>query len=89
MKIETIKEKAHIVQVATNLGIKLYPNNMAHCFNQVRHKNNDRVTSLKFYPDTESFYCFACSIGGDVIELVKAFHNCSTHDAIKTLEGLV
>lgn len=43
------------------------------------------------YPDTQSFYCFHCRAGGDVIELIKLVLRCDFKDAIYSLKekGLI
>lgn len=38
------------------------------------------------YPKTNSFYCFACGAGGDVIKFVSLYLNISYGDAIKKLD---
>ncbi|HAN20126.1 MAG TPA: hypothetical protein DCP51_00360 [Clostridiales bacterium] len=87
--IKNIKQKVNILQIAGKLGIEVNSQNKARCFNGKFHKHGDRTPSLQFYPETQSYYCFACSIGGDVIELVKTYQDCSTTEAIKMLEGLI
>ena len=89
MKIQILKSQASILNVARKLGINTDSINRAKCFNQAVHKNRDRTPSLKFYPETNSFYCFGCGIGGDVIELIKHFYQISTGEALKLLEGLM
>jgi hypothetical protein len=34
-------------------------------------KHEDRSPSFTVYPDTDSFFCFGCLVGGDVIELAR------------------
>ena len=45
----------------------------------------DRTPSFTVYPDTESFYCFGCQAGGDVITFVMKMENLSYIEAVKKL----
>ncbi len=45
----------------------------------------DRTPSFTVYPDTESFYCFGCQAGGDVITFVMKIENLSYIEAVKKL----
>lgn len=47
----------------------------------------DKTPSLAFYEDTNSFYCFSCGKGGDVIRFVETLYNCGFKDAITRLTG--
>ena len=38
--------------------------------------------NLRLYAGNRGYYCFVCHAYGDVISLVKAFHNCSFTDAL-------
>jgi DNA primase catalytic core len=42
-------------------------------------------TSLKVYPDQQSFYCFNCGRGGTAIDYIIAREGCSPSEAIKFL----
>ena len=88
MKIQILKSQASIINVARKIEINIGSINRARCFNQAVHKKGDRTPSLQFYPDTNSFYCFGCGIGGDVIDLIKIFYQVSTGEALRILEGM-
>lgn len=45
----------------------------------------DRDASLKIYPATDSWYCFGCGEGGDVIDFVAKMDRCSFAEALKRL----
>lgn len=61
-----INENLPIIEVAKKYGLKI-KNNSAIC---PFHPDTD--PSLKFYPETNSFFCFgACHKGGDVIEFIR------------------
>lgn len=47
--------------------------------------SGDRDASLKIYPSTDSWYCFGCGEGGDVIDFVAKMERCSFKEALKKL----
>ena len=47
--------------------------------------HNEKTPSFTVYPDTESYYCFGCGAGGDVINFVKRIENLDYLDAVKML----
>lgn len=47
--------------------------------------HNEKSPSFTVYPDTQSFYCFGCGAGGDVITFIKRIENLEYIDAIKFL----
>lgn len=47
--------------------------------------SDDRDASLKIYPSTDSWYCFGCGEGGDVIDFVAKMERCSFAEALKKL----
>lgn len=50
--------------------------------------HDDHSPSLVAYPEDGRWWCFACSIGGDVISFVQKINNCSFREAIAELERL-
>lgn len=50
------------------------------CFHQESHP------SLALYPDTNSFFCFSCSMGGDVIKFVMEKEQVGYRDALEILK---
>ena len=46
---------------------------------------SEKTPSCVVYPDTESFYCFGCGAGGDVISFVMQIENLSYIEAVKLL----
>ena len=49
--------------------------------------HNDREPSLVVYPDTQSYFCFSCQHGGDVIDFLSRRHNVGFKEAV-TLLGI-
>ena len=62
--LEIIKNKVNIEELAESFGIHI-ANHRAKC-----PFHNDNTPSLQFYPDSNSFYCFGCGVGGDIFDLV-------------------
>ena len=49
--------------------------------------HQDKHPSLFVYPDQNSWYCFQCNQGGDVITLTMAVENTDFRGAVAILEG--
>ena len=49
--------------------------------------HNEKTPSFYVYPDTQSFYCFGCGAGGDVITFIKKINSLDYVEAIKLLAG--
>lgn len=47
--------------------------------------HSEKTPSFVVYPDTQSFYCFGCGAGGDVITFVKKISNLDYVEAVKML----
>ncbi len=47
--------------------------------------HNEKSPSFTVFEDTESFYCFGCGAGGDVITFIKRIENLDYVDAVKLL----
>jgi len=47
--------------------------------------HQEKTPSFHIYTETNSFYCFGCSQGGNTITLVRLLHNLSFPEAIKYL----
>lgn len=47
--------------------------------------HNEKTPSFVVYRDTQSFYCFGCGAGGDVITFVRKMNNLDYIDAVKLL----
>lgn len=49
--------------------------------------HGEKTPSFFVYPETQSFYCFGCGAGGDVITFIKKINNLDYVEAVKLLAG--
>ncbi|WP_418455547.1 DNA primase [Allofournierella sp.] len=49
--------------------------------------HSEKTPSFVVYPETQSFYCFGCGAGGDVITFIKKISNLDYVEAVKLLAG--
>lgn len=56
--------------------------NFANCIN-----HEEKTPSMKYYPSTNSIYCFGCGWSGDSIEVAKKLWNLSFKQVIQKLCG--
>ena len=47
--------------------------------------HSEKTPSSTIYNDTQSFYCFGCGAGGDVISFIKRIENLSYIEAVRFL----
>lgn len=47
--------------------------------------HNEKTPSFTVYEDTQSFYCFGCSAGGDSVGFIRKIENLDYIDAVKLL----
>ena len=47
--------------------------------------HNEKTPSFYVYPETQSYYCFGCGNGGDVITFIKNIENLDYMEAVKLL----
>ena len=47
--------------------------------------HNEKTPSFTVYPDTQSYYCFGCGNGGDVITFIRNIENLDYLDAVRFL----
>ena len=49
--------------------------------------HSERTASCKVYPKSNSFYCFGCGAGGDVIDFVRLLYGLDFRQACVRLEA--
>lgn len=47
--------------------------------------HNEKTPSFTVYPETESFYCFGCGAGGEVISFIRRIENLDYVEAVRFL----
>lgn len=47
--------------------------------------HNEKTPSFTVYPETQSYYCFGCGSGGDVVTFIKNIENLSYGEAVRFL----
>ena len=47
--------------------------------------HSEKTPSFIVYPNTQSFYCFGCGAGGDVITFIRRIENLDYVEAVKLL----
>ena len=47
--------------------------------------HSEKTPSCTIFPETQSFYCFGCGAGGDVITFIRRMENLEFVDAVKLL----
>lgn len=70
-----LAKSAPIVQVLSHIGQSVSPSGAGRC---PLPNHNDTRPSFRVYKDENSWYCFACGVGGSVIDLVM---HCMSMDA--------
>lgn len=78
--IEEIKQTGSIIALAEALGLQVNSSGFVNSFYK-----EDKTPSLKLYPETNSFYCFATNQGGDIIKFYEDYKRVDTKQAIKEL----
>ena len=65
---------------------KLTGNPVRHCGNKIFAlcplHNDTHPTNFVLYPDSNSFYCFACAVGGDTYTLIEKIRECDFKEAV-------
>ena len=76
-------QKPEIIGVLQKEGIELKQKGRVFWARCPLHQ--DRSPSLKVDPERQTFHCFGCGAGGDVIAFIQARRKCSFKDALQIL----
>ena len=76
-----VKELVRLTDVLARYNLTPNRAGFLHC----PFHSGDRDASLKIYPATDSWYCFGCGEGGDVIDFVAKMERCGFAEAVKRL----
>lgn len=71
--------KPDILQTLSREGIEV-TRNKAHC-----PLHEDDTPSLFVYPDSNSWYCYGCCVGGDAVEFIRKHRGMSYREAVAYL----
>lgn len=82
-KIQEVKNRADIVQVALKMNIQLNRNMKAKC---PFHK--EKTASFSISKSKQIFHCFGCGVGGDCITLVSRLLNVNAYEAAKNINEM-
>ena len=67
---DRVKQEIDILDLANHFGISINKDRKGLC-----PFHEDRNASLVLYPQTKSFYCYGCGVGGSVIDLTMKMKN--------------
>ncbi len=80
--IEEVRDRSDIEQViGTYVTLKRAGSNVK----GLCPFHNEKTPSFTVYPDSQSFYCFGCGAGGDVITFIMKYNNLDYTGAIEYL----
>jgi DNA primase len=82
---DAIRRDHPIADVAAASGLELRPTGgrlVAVC-----PLHGDTRPSFVIYPSSQSFYCFGCGVGGDVLDFVSRLHRLDFKEAAALLQG--
>jgi len=85
---DALKRDHPIQEVVGRYGIELQPSGGALVGRCPFHDDGGRP-NLYVYPATQSWYCYRCSIGGDVISFVERMEGVGFREAVDRLNGEV
>ena len=77
---DVIKETLKIADVLAFYGVVMKRGNKALC-----PIHNEKTPSFTVYPNTNSWHCFGCGVGGSVIDFVMAYFGLDALEAAKKL----
>ena len=77
-----IKENLLIADVVKRYGVKVKRGNKALC-----PLHNERTPSFTVYPDTNSWNCFGCGVGGSAIDFIMTYYGLDALEAAKKLDA--
>jgi CHC2 zinc finger len=81
--IDAAKEAVRVIDLADRLAGpgKMRRVGETWATNCLLPNHEDRTPSFVIYPETDSWYCFSCLRGGDVVELYRLVHGFDQRDA--------
>jgi DNA primase len=88
MTIDTgaLKRDHPVEQIVEGYGIELHVSGRSLLGRCPFHDDGGRP-NLHVYPSTQSWYCYRCSVGGDVVSFVQRMERVSFRDAVVRITG--
>lgn len=80
MNLDELKSRIPIIDLAQHLDIQCDSHHKALC-----PFHEEKIPSLVFYPETDTFFCFGCCRSGSIFDLVMFKKDCSFAEAVKYL----
>ncbi|NLA76277.1 MAG: DNA primase [Clostridiales bacterium] len=80
--LQELREKAEIEDIISSY-VSL--RRRGKTFSGICPFHNEKTPSFTVYPETQSFYCFGCGKGGDVITFIRQIENLDYMEAVKTV----
>ncbi|PZS10745.1 MAG: hypothetical protein DLM70_00305, partial [Chloroflexi bacterium] len=84
--VEALKRDHRVEEIIERYGIELRAGGRALLGRCPFHDDGGRP-NLYVYPSTKSWYCYRCSVGGDVISFVERIEGVGFRDAVARLTG--
>ncbi len=85
--IDALKRSHPIEVIVAGYGIALRPVGQTLVGRCPFHKDRGRP-NLVVYPATQSWYCYRCGVGGDIIQFVERIEGLSFQDAVQKLTDI-
>lgn len=87
MTIAEIKNSIDILTVVRSYGVELQKKGRTLMGLCPFPSHDDTNGSLAVYPKTQTFKCYGCGSGGDVVDFVEAVERCDKKTALETLKA--
>ena len=84
MEINEIKQRLSITTVLTKYNLTPDKNSQIKC-----PFHDDKTASMKIYPETNTYHCFACGKNGDQIQFIEDKEKITKHQAILKAESFI
>ena len=84
LDLDQLRAEIPILELAEKLGLEIR-RKQARCYNTQAHAHGDKKPSLGFDTKTNRYKCFACGVGGSVIDLYMAIKGVDLKTSINEL----